>query len=125
ASSAELSLFRRPLPATNLKFLGTVMWDGRETVIDPGAPDCIGQVPLCFAPVHFELANQANDATAGHAQAAQPLSDAQRTAIVDFETGLLTAQTFDTQAWHLSVRGARGGPAQLGRQPFYFGMNDF
>src|SRR5712691_2696728 len=31
ASAAELSLFRRPLPATNLKFLSTVMWDGRET----------------------------------------------------------------------------------------------
>jgi len=26
ASSSELSLFRRPLPSTNLKFLSTVMW---------------------------------------------------------------------------------------------------
>ncbi len=32
ASATELSLFRRPLPSTNLKFLATVMWDGRETV---------------------------------------------------------------------------------------------
>src|SRR5262245_949285 len=32
ASAAELSLFRRPLPATNLAFLSTVMWDGRETL---------------------------------------------------------------------------------------------
>ena len=32
ASASELSLFRRPLPATNLKFLSAVMWDGRETV---------------------------------------------------------------------------------------------
>jgi len=31
ASAAELSLFRRPLPTTNLQFLSTVMWDGRET----------------------------------------------------------------------------------------------
>ena len=31
ASAAELSLFRRPLPTTNLKFLSAVMWDGRET----------------------------------------------------------------------------------------------
>jgi hypothetical protein len=31
ASAAELSLFRRPLPSANLKFLSTVMWDGRET----------------------------------------------------------------------------------------------
>src|SRR5262249_20322865 len=31
ASTSDLSLFRRPLPATNLQFLTTVMWDGRET----------------------------------------------------------------------------------------------
>src|SRR5437870_5502704 len=31
ASAAELSLFRRQLPTTNLQFLSTVMWDGRET----------------------------------------------------------------------------------------------
>ena len=30
ASATELSLFRRPLPSTNLKFLSSVMWDGRE-----------------------------------------------------------------------------------------------
>jgi hypothetical protein len=32
ASATELSLFRRPLPATDLRFLSTVMWDRRETV---------------------------------------------------------------------------------------------
>jgi hypothetical protein len=32
ASASELSLFRRPLPSTNLGFLSAVMWDGRETV---------------------------------------------------------------------------------------------
>ena len=35
ASAAELSLFRRPLPSTNLRFLTTVMWDGRETFPTP------------------------------------------------------------------------------------------
>ena len=30
-SNNELSLFRRPLPTTNLAFLTAVMWDGRET----------------------------------------------------------------------------------------------
>ena len=29
ASASELSLFRRPLPSTNLAFLTGVMWDGR------------------------------------------------------------------------------------------------
>ncbi|HYX69647.1 MAG TPA: hypothetical protein VE825_10980, partial [Terriglobales bacterium] len=41
ASAKELSLFRRPLPSTNLKFLSTVMFDGRETFPDPGSTDCI------------------------------------------------------------------------------------
>ena len=36
ASANELSLFRRPLPTTNLQFLSTVMWDGRETLLGPG-----------------------------------------------------------------------------------------
>ncbi|MGE5192780.1 MAG: hypothetical protein ACM3U2_09775, partial [Deltaproteobacteria bacterium] len=31
ASAAQLSLFRRPLPSTNLRFLTGVMWDGRES----------------------------------------------------------------------------------------------
>ncbi|MEN9867769.1 MAG: hypothetical protein RL748_3359, partial [Pseudomonadota bacterium] len=37
ASAAELSMFRRPLPTTNLKFTNTVMWDGRETLADPSS----------------------------------------------------------------------------------------
>src|SRR6185369_5813684 len=49
ASATELSLFRRPLPSTNLKFLATVMWDGRESV--PG--NTVAQ----------NLATQSNDAT--------------------------------------------------------------
>src|SRR6185436_12374037 len=31
ASAADVSMFRRPLPMTNLRLLSTVMWDGRET----------------------------------------------------------------------------------------------
>ena len=30
ASAADVSCFRRPLPATNLRFLASVMWDGRK-----------------------------------------------------------------------------------------------
>jgi hypothetical protein len=34
--SATLSMYRRPLPATNLRFLSTVMWDGRESSTQTG-----------------------------------------------------------------------------------------
>ncbi|HET6148154.1 MAG TPA: hypothetical protein VFH68_11540 [Polyangia bacterium] len=110
ASATELSLFRRPLPSTNLKFLATVMWDGRESV--PGNS------------VRQNLLNQSNDATLGHAQAAVALTDAQRAAIVDFEVALLTAQVTDTRAGSLTAGGATGGPVALSNQAFHIGIND-
>ena len=51
-----LSMYRRPLPTTNLAFLSTVMWDGRETVK--------GQA------IRSDLVTQASNATTGHAEGA-------------------------------------------------------
>jgi len=109
----ELSLFRRPLPSTNLSFLSAVMWDGRETFQKGDA-----------AAIHFDLADQANGATQGHAQAPLPLSAGIREAIVAYEMGLFTAQVFDKRAGALDAAGARGGPDILSTQPFVFGGND-
>ena len=124
ASAGELSLFRRPLPTTNLRFLRTVMWDGRETFRDGAATDCIFGTTTCFAPLHFDLVDQSNSATVGHAQAAVALTSAQRESIVAFELGLFTAQVSDNDAGRLFVHGARGGPSFLERQVSYFGIND-
>ena len=124
ASANELSLFRRPLPTTNLAFLSTVMWDARETFKDPASHDCLAGTTTCFASMHFDLADQSNGATVGHAQAAQPLSTAQRESIVAFETGLFTAQVFDNAAGRLTALNARGGPEHAAHQTFYFGIND-
>jgi cytochrome c peroxidase len=33
---ATLSMYRRPLPSTNLRFLSTLMWDGRESSTQTG-----------------------------------------------------------------------------------------
>src|SRR5262249_15012959 len=107
ASAQELSLFRRPLPSTNLKFLSGVMWDGRESV--PGAT------------LTDNLSRQANDATLGHAQAATPPTSAQRAAIVDFEMALFTAQSSDAVAGSLSASPARGGPLALSQANFFIG----
>src|SRR5258707_10131146 len=123
-SATELSLFRRPLPSTNLKFLSTVMADGRETFKDPASQDCILGTTTCFASIHFDLADQSNAATTGHAQSAQPLTTAQREAIVSFENTLFTTQVFDQQAGDLTARNALGGPQYLSQQEFYFGIND-
>src|SRR5438874_2996872 len=95
ANADHLSLFRRPLPSTNLKFLSTVMWDGRETFraesgqCPNGFTDAQGRK---FCTIGFDLADQSNGATQGHAQAPNPISTETRSAIVDFEEGIGTAQ---------------------------------
>jgi cytochrome c peroxidase len=109
STPADVSLFRRPLPSTNMKFLSAVMWDGRETFA--------GQT------IHFDLSDQANGATVGHAQG-EALSDAQRESIVAFETSLHTAATYDNTAKDLTVWNAKGGPKPVCDQDFYLGIND-
>jgi len=109
ATASQLSLFRRPLPTTNLKFDSTVMWDGREVV--PGQT------------VATELSTQANDATLTHAQG-KAITQAQRDSIVNFETALATAQIVDRAAGDLRAAGAQGGPAAILAQPFHIGIND-
>jgi hypothetical protein len=110
-TSHELSMFRRPLPATNLAFDAAVMWDGREP--DPRRATLLGS-----------LEHQANDATVVHADATRPLTSGEREAIATCERGSFTAQTSDARAGDLASAGALGGPAHLSRQPFAFGMND-
>jgi len=124
ASGAELSLFRRPLPTTNLQFLSTVMWDGRETFLGSDHCNIAAEGGKCFASIHFDLATQSNDATQGHAQAPNPISDAQRASIVAFETALATAQVWDRGARHLHAAGAKGGPEAIFGEIFYYGIND-
>jgi cytochrome c peroxidase len=111
ASAQELSLFRRPLPSTNLKFISAVMWDGRE--VDRSRPG-----------IHFGLVQQANDATQGHAEAPLPLTEAQRESIVAFEMGLHSAQSQDNAAGNLDTNGATGGAAAIITQDTYIGIND-
>jgi cytochrome c peroxidase len=116
-----VSVYRRPLPAANLGFLSTIMWDGRE--------------PSLFS--------QAVDATLTHAQANAAPSAPQQQQIVAFEgctqsdtaslcattppgSGIFTAQIFDQKALYLTDDGAHGGPAALSEQlsNFFIGIND-
>jgi cytochrome c peroxidase len=124
ARSSDLSLFRRPLPSTNLKFLSTVMWDGRETFAGTDQCNAAAEGGKCFASIHFDLADQSNGATQGHAQAPNPLTPAQRESIVAFETGLATAQIRDDRAKRLDADGADGGPRAILAQDSYYGIND-
>jgi hypothetical protein len=121
ASAAELSLFRRPLPSTNLRFITAAMWDGRETHAPFALPMDVGADASDLA---ASLTGQAHNATMGHAQASVPPSAEQLRQIVDFELALSTAQVYDNQAGWLNSDDALGGPRMLAHQLFYIGIND-
>jgi cytochrome c peroxidase len=103
-TAGMVSIYRRPLPSTNLGYLATIMWDGREP----------------------SLTSQTIDATLIHAQAAAEPSTDQQTQMVNFESGLFTAQSRDNSAGELDAAGAAGGPGTLatGLPGFYIGIND-
>ncbi len=113
-----ISVYRRPLPATNLGFLTSVMWDGRETVVP------LNNVSTFAANLFADLSHQAIDATTIHAQAANPPTTAQVNQIVNFELALNSAQAIDFLAGFLNFYGANGGAQFLSKVPFYPGIND-
>lgn len=117
--TSTLSMYRRPLPATNLGFLSTLMWDGRESTPPSTQKITYPNTGQLLA----DLAHQAVDATTGHAQGAAP-TPAQIQNIVTFETALRTAQAIDYKAGLLNDSLATGGPVALAAQPFFVGIND-
>jgi cytochrome c peroxidase len=118
-TTGTVSVYRRPLPTANLRFLSTVMWDGREGGLLPPQAAPVGQPTLLQ-----DLTQQAIDATTGHAQAANSPTAAQLAEIVNFEMGISTAQVFDKNAGVLHGNLATGGAVALSQQPFYIGVND-
>lgn len=126
ASAAELSLFRRPLPTTNLRFITGVMWDGRESFAPMGTTPILSEATAeeNMDALIDNLMHQANDATVGHAQAAAPLTEQQRLEIVAFELNLATAQQVDAIVGRLDTKGAAGGAEAVAAQRFYVTIND-
>ena len=113
-----VSVYRRPLPTTNLNFLSAVMFDGRETI----AP--LTDNTTFDGNLNTDLTDQAQSAITIHAQATQPPSASQLADIVSFERSLYTAQRSDLLAGDLTDAGAQGGPVVLSVQTYYPGIND-
>ncbi len=123
--SDTISMYRRPLPATNLRFLSAVMFDGRESSPLTGTLKITYvQPPNNLDNLLSDLAHQSLDATTGHAQGdgSRPTL-AERQQIVNFEMALSTAQIIDNLAGRLDGRGATGGPVPLTTQPFFISIN--
>jgi hypothetical protein len=118
----SISQYRRPLPATNLRFLSTVMFDGRESspltgtikILPANYPDSLVS----------DLMHQSLDATKGHAQGdgTRPTPQEQQQ-IVGFEMALFTAQATGNSTGNLNAQGATGGPDALINQSFFIGIN--
>jgi cytochrome c peroxidase len=110
-----LSTYRRPLPTTNLRFLTSVMWDGREAT------------PADTSELESGLMRQAANAATLHAQSRTPLTAQQRRDIVNYELNLATAQLVDRDAGPLDAANVRGGAKVLATQTipsFSIGIND-
>jgi cytochrome c peroxidase len=123
--TTTLSMYRRPLPSTNLRFLSTAMWDGRESSTQTGTE----KITFATNPGDLlaDLAHQSVDATNGHAQGSTPLTLQQQQAIVNFEMALTTAQAIDYRAGALNANGAKAGPVTLALHTmpaFFVGIND-
>jgi cytochrome c peroxidase len=120
-TTGTVSVYRRPLPAANLGFLSTIMWDGRE--------------PSLFS--------QVVDATRIHAEGTVTPSAEQQQQIVSFEgcthaltpdlcantpvtAGVFAAQISDDAGVDLSGNGGNGGPFALSKElpKFFIGVND-
>src|SRR5437660_5602984 len=117
-----ISMYRRPLPTTNLPFLSAVMFDGRESSPATGTNKIVyNNYPSSLL---SDLAHQSLDATVGHAQGdgTRPTPEEQQQ-IVDFETNLFTAQFFDFRTGLLNSDGAQGGPKPISTQPFFISIN--
>ena len=118
-----ISAYRRPLPAANLKFLSTVMWDGRESATQNATtPINSANYPQSLM---SDLEHQSMDAVLTHAQGVAPgPAAAQQRAIAEFEMGLYSAQMMGTGVGNLEAEGATAGPQTLSQESFYIGIND-
>jgi cytochrome c peroxidase len=118
----KISMYRRPLPATNLEFLSAVMVDGREST------PLTGTMRILFdnypGSLLSDLAHQSVDATTGHAEGdgTRP-TPAEQQQIVEFETALYTAQVTSRGVGRLDTRDAYGGPEALVDQRFFISVN--
>jgi cytochrome c peroxidase len=121
ASASELSLFRRPLPATNLIWDTAMMWDGRETFAPFQPPMDAG---IDHEDIRASLESQALHAVLGHEQAAAAPDQLTLKEIAEFEVDNFTAQYADRFAGRLNEDDGMGGADILAQQKFWVGIND-
>jgi hypothetical protein len=117
ARSPNISVYRRPRPVSNLKYLLAVgfAYDPKQGLALPLDP--VTHRPLSGNLLADNRAStleaQAQDAAATHLGVSHPLDTNTLARIVDFESRLFTAQALDKRAGPLDADGAYGGPLNL------------
>ena len=124
SSIPMVSVYRRPLMSSNLKFVTTLTTlfppvdplSGIPQPLDPftGAPQSGN---IMWDGREATLHSQAVHATLGHAQAFTPPTAEQVQQMVDFEKQIFSAQIYDFQAHSLTDQEALGGPVNLAGNP--------
>jgi pimeloyl-ACP methyl ester carboxylesterase len=119
SAQPAVSVYRRPRAATNIKYLTAIGFDfepknGLPMLLDPetGKPTSGNLMADARA---LTLRAQALDAMRWHLEFKGQPDAALVQRIVDFESQLSTAQSFDQRAGALDADGAQGGPAFLQR----------
>ena len=113
-----VSVYRRPLPSTNLGFLSAIMFDGRESFFYP-----LNNEQTFAANLNTDLTQQAIDATLTHAQAGGPPSarNSARSWALNWRS---TPRSWRTLPQEVCLKEAQGGAQFLSTQPYYPGIND-
>src|SRR5262245_19420077 len=113
-----ISVYRRPRPAANLKYVVAdgfgvsrfIAKNGQPTEWDPETGK-LAQMNMMADARELSLRSQARSAARGHLQFNGALTDVQLDQIIGFESQIYAAQSFHNEAGDLTER---GGPPALG-----------
>lgn len=112
-----ISVYRRPRPTANLKFVTAMGFpfepkNGLPLPLDPETNLPVSGNITADSRV-WTLKQQARDALITHLEIVDEPSDELLEQLVNFETKIYAAQSFDFKAGNLSSDGAKGGPRHL------------
>ncbi len=118
--NGQVSVYRRPRPVANLKYLEAIGFaydpkQGMPLALDPetGLPVSGNLMADGRTP---SLQAQARDAAITHLRLTRGLTEREVAELVEFERGLHSAQRVDFHGGPLDVAGAHGGPQALADQ---------
>jgi hypothetical protein len=119
-----ISVYRRPRPAANLKYVTAdtfgigrfIAKNGQPTERDPATGKLV-QMNMMADARELSMKTQARSAASGHLQVKGALTDAQLEQIIAFETQIYAAQSYHYEAGDLTETGGPPafGPAALAR----------